>query len=104
MSFLVLFNYIIPISLYVTLEFQKFFGSFFLIWDLDIYDEVIFYHLRNGIGVVELSNASNIHHVEIIDLIKVLFIRTNLLTDQVILHVIKIRFTVYQSYFFFFLR
>ena len=34
-----LYNYIIPISLYVTLEFQKFFGSFFLVWDLQLYDE-----------------------------------------------------------------
>ena len=39
LSFLVLFNYIIPISLYVTLELQKFFGSLFLTWDLDLYDE-----------------------------------------------------------------
>ena len=39
MSFLVLFNYIIPISLYVTLEFQKFLGSLFFVWDLDLYDE-----------------------------------------------------------------
>ena len=39
LSFLVLYNYIIPISLYVTLELQKFFGSLFLTWDLDLYDE-----------------------------------------------------------------
>lgn len=39
LSFLVLFNYIIPISLYVTLEFQKFFGSLFFIWDVELYDE-----------------------------------------------------------------
>ena len=39
LSFLVLFNYIIPISLYVTLELQKFFGSLFLTWDLELYDE-----------------------------------------------------------------
>ena len=38
-SFMVLYNYIIPISLYVTLEFQKFFGSLFLVWDLNLYDE-----------------------------------------------------------------
>ncbi|XP_063587214.1 phospholipid-transporting ATPase IF-like isoform X2 [Penaeus indicus] len=35
-SFLVLFNYIIPISLYVTLELQKFFGAMFLEWDDDL--------------------------------------------------------------------
>ena len=34
LSFLVLYNYIIPISLYVTLELQKFCGSLFLVWDL----------------------------------------------------------------------
>ena len=34
-----LHSYIIPISLYVTLEFQKFFGSLFLVWDLELYDE-----------------------------------------------------------------
>ena len=39
MSFLVLYNYIIPISLYVTIEFQKFCGSFLLAWDLELYDE-----------------------------------------------------------------
>ena len=39
MSFLVLFNYIIPISLYVTLEVQKFCGAFFLEWDVELYDE-----------------------------------------------------------------
>ncbi len=39
LSFLVLFGYISPISLYVTLELQKFFGSFFLTWDLELYDE-----------------------------------------------------------------
>ena len=40
MSFLILYNYIIPISLYVTIEFQKFCGSFLLAWDLELYDEV----------------------------------------------------------------
>ena len=37
-SFVVLYNYIIPISLYVTLEVQKFVGSMFLEWDLELYD------------------------------------------------------------------
>merc|ERR1740128_53993 len=32
-SFLILFNFIIPISLYVTMEVQKFFGSWFFGWD-----------------------------------------------------------------------
>lgn len=37
-SFLILFNYLIPISLYVTIELNKFIGSFFMEWDLDMYD------------------------------------------------------------------
>ena len=36
--FLVIFNYIVPISLYVTIELQKFLGSKFLAWDRDLYD------------------------------------------------------------------
>ncbi|XP_063858808.1 phospholipid-transporting ATPase IF-like isoform X2 [Scylla paramamosain] len=32
-SFLVIYNYVIPISLYVTLEMQKFLGAMFLEWD-----------------------------------------------------------------------
>ncbi|KAK0098029.1 hypothetical protein PV326_011702 [Microctonus aethiopoides] len=38
LSFTVLFNYIIPISLYVTVELQKFLGSYFFRWDMDMYD------------------------------------------------------------------
>ncbi|XP_076284102.1 phospholipid-transporting ATPase IF [Lasioglossum baleicum] len=38
-SFAVLYNYIVPISLYVTIELQKFLGSFFFSWDIDLYDE-----------------------------------------------------------------
>lgn len=38
MSFLILFNYLIPISLYVTIEMHKFLGSFFMEWDVDLYD------------------------------------------------------------------
>lgn len=34
---MVLYNFIIPISLYVTVEMQKFLGSFFIGWDLDLY-------------------------------------------------------------------
>ena len=36
--FMVIFNYIVPISLYVTIELQKFLGSKFLAWDRDLYD------------------------------------------------------------------
>ncbi|XP_069753203.1 phospholipid-transporting ATPase IF isoform X3 [Narcine bancroftii] len=39
LAFMVLYNYIIPISLYVTVEMQKFLGSFFIVWDLDLYHE-----------------------------------------------------------------
>ncbi|XP_014213401.1 probable phospholipid-transporting ATPase IF [Copidosoma floridanum] len=38
-SFIVLLNYILPISLYVTLEMQKFLGSYLFNWDLKMYDE-----------------------------------------------------------------
>lgn len=37
-SFVILFNYLIPISLYVTIELHKFVGSLFLEWDVDLYD------------------------------------------------------------------
>ncbi|XP_034184560.1 phospholipid-transporting ATPase IF isoform X1 [Osmia lignaria lignaria] len=39
LTFTVLYNYIVPISLYVTIELQKFFSSFFFSWDIDMYDE-----------------------------------------------------------------
>ena len=32
---MVLFNYIIPVSMYVTVELQKFLGSYFLTWAPD---------------------------------------------------------------------
>lgn len=38
-SYLLLFNYVIPISLYVTLELQKFAGGILLSWDQAMYDE-----------------------------------------------------------------
>ncbi|XP_011501705.1 PREDICTED: probable phospholipid-transporting ATPase IF [Ceratosolen solmsi marchali] len=40
LSFTLLFNYVVPISLYVTIEMQKFLGSFFFSWDLEMYDEI----------------------------------------------------------------
>ncbi|XP_042336155.1 phospholipid-transporting ATPase IG isoform X1 [Sceloporus undulatus] len=39
LSFMVLFNFIIPVSMYVTVEMQKFLGSFFISWDKDMYDK-----------------------------------------------------------------
>lgn len=38
---MVLFNFIIPVSMYVTVEMQKFFGSFFITWDKDFFDPEI---------------------------------------------------------------
>ena len=34
-----LFNYIIPLSMYVTIELQRFVGSQFIEWDLELYDD-----------------------------------------------------------------
>ncbi|KAL2087806.1 hypothetical protein ACEWY4_016634 [Coilia grayii] len=39
LAFMVLFNYIIPVSMYVTVEMQKFLGSYFITWDDDMFDE-----------------------------------------------------------------
>uniref|UniRef100_A0A8C4SP12 Phospholipid-transporting ATPase n=1 Tax=Erpetoichthys calabaricus TaxID=27687 RepID=A0A8C4SP12_ERPCA len=41
LSFMVLFNFIIPVSMYVTVEMQKFLGSFFITWDRDFFDPEI---------------------------------------------------------------
>ncbi|XP_059371652.1 phospholipid-transporting ATPase IG-like isoform X3 [Carassius carassius] len=41
LSFMVLFNFIIPVSMYVTVEMQKFLGSFFITWDKDFFDSEI---------------------------------------------------------------
>ncbi|XP_055869059.1 phospholipid-transporting ATPase IF-like isoform X2 [Biomphalaria glabrata] len=38
LAFMVIYNYIIPISLYVTVELQKFLGSIFFGWDVEMYD------------------------------------------------------------------
>ncbi|MGH0138058.1 UNVERIFIED_CONTAM: hypothetical protein FKN15_026035 [Acipenser sinensis] len=38
LAFMVLFNYIIPVSMYVTVEMQKFLGSYFITWDDDMFD------------------------------------------------------------------
>ncbi|KAL5277152.1 ATP11B family protein [Megaselia abdita] len=39
LSFLILFNYLIPISLYVTIEMHRVVGGLFMEWDLELYDE-----------------------------------------------------------------
>ncbi|XP_031559260.1 probable phospholipid-transporting ATPase IF [Actinia tenebrosa] len=36
--FLILYNYVIPISLYVTVELQKFIGALFFVWDAKMYN------------------------------------------------------------------
>ncbi|XP_068181058.1 phospholipid-transporting ATPase IG isoform X1 [Antennarius striatus] len=41
LSFMVLFNFIIPVSMYVTVEMQKFLGSYFITWDKDFFDPEI---------------------------------------------------------------
>ncbi|XP_041055544.1 phospholipid-transporting ATPase IH isoform X1 [Carcharodon carcharias] len=41
LAFMVLFNYIIPVSMYVTVEMQKFLGSYFISWDEDMFDDEI---------------------------------------------------------------
>ncbi|XP_061548497.1 phospholipid-transporting ATPase IH isoform X5 [Phycodurus eques] len=38
LAFMVLFNYIIPVSMYVTVEMQKFLGSYFIMWDDEMFD------------------------------------------------------------------
>ncbi|XP_032878178.1 probable phospholipid-transporting ATPase IH isoform X1 [Amblyraja radiata] len=42
LAFMVLFNYIIPVSMYVTVEMQKFFGSYFITWDEEMFDEELY--------------------------------------------------------------
>ena len=32
-------NYLVPLSMYVTIELQRFIGSEFFQWDLEMYDE-----------------------------------------------------------------
>ncbi len=39
LSFLLLYNYVIPISLYVTLEMQKFLGGLLIKFDREMWDE-----------------------------------------------------------------
>lgn len=39
--FMVLFNFIIFVFMYVIVEMQKFLGFFFILWDKDFYDEEI---------------------------------------------------------------
>lgn len=62
LSFLVLFNYLIPISLYVTIEMHKFLGSLYLEWDTDLYDEA-----TNQPMIVNTSDLNEeLGHVELL--------------------------------------
>uniref|UniRef100_A0A3Q3FQC6 Phospholipid-transporting ATPase n=1 Tax=Kryptolebias marmoratus TaxID=37003 RepID=A0A3Q3FQC6_KRYMA len=53
LAFMVLFNYIIPVSMYVTVEMQKFLGSYFIMWDDEMFDE----ELQEG-AVVNTSDLN----------------------------------------------
>ncbi|XP_067641161.1 phospholipid-transporting ATPase IF isoform X2 [Eurosta solidaginis] len=53
LSFLILFNYLIPISLYVTIELQRGICGFFMEWDLQLYDEATDEHF-----IVNTSNLN----------------------------------------------
>ncbi|XP_029922865.1 probable phospholipid-transporting ATPase IH isoform X3 [Myripristis murdjan] len=60
LAFMVLFNYIIPVSMYVTVEMQKFLGSYFIMWDDEMFDEELGEHavvntsdLNEELGQVE---------------------------------------------------
>ncbi|EDW00129.1 GH12697 [Drosophila grimshawi] len=39
LSFLILFNYLIPISLYVTIELQRIISGFYMEWDMELYEK-----------------------------------------------------------------
>lgn len=61
---MVLFNYIIPVSMYVTVEMQKFLGSYFITWDNEMFDEelgegplVNTSDLNEELGQVSVSGA-----------------------------------------------
>lgn len=64
LAFMVLFNYIIPVSMYVTVEMQKFLGSYFIMWDDELFDEelgeravVNTSDLNEELGQVRAGNA-----------------------------------------------
>lgn len=57
--FMLLYNYVIPISLYVTLELQKMAGAFLIDWDLHLYDEEIDEPAQAKTSGEELAKWSN---------------------------------------------
>ena len=73
-SYLILFSYIIPISIYVTLEVQRVIGSMFIIWDRDLYDP--------GTDQAAMVNSSDLN--EELGQINLLFTdKTGTLTENV---------------------
>ena len=66
LSFMVLFNFIIPVSMYVTVEMQKFLGSFFITWDKDFFDPEI----KEGALVNTSDLNEELGQVRILDNIK----------------------------------
>lgn len=65
LSFMVLFNFIIPVSMYVTVEMQKFLGSFFITWDKDFFDPEI----KEGALVNTSDLNEELGQVRLMDLI-----------------------------------
>ena len=73
-SYLILFSYIIPISVYVTLEVQRVIGSMFIIWDRELYD--------SASGEAAVVNSSDLN--EELGQINLLFTdKTGTLTENV---------------------
>ncbi|XP_076435562.1 phospholipid-transporting ATPase IF-like [Babylonia areolata] len=73
LSFMVLFNYVIPVSLYVTVEMQKFLGSLFFHWDAEMFDD--------SINSQALANTSDLN--EELGQVEYLFTdKTGTLTDN----------------------
>ena len=73
-SYLILFSYIIPISVYVTLEVQRVIGSMFIIWDRQLFDSVT--------GEAAVVNSSDLN--EELGQINLLFTdKTGTLTENV---------------------
>lgn len=81
---MVLFNFIIPVSMYVTVEMQKFLGSFFISWDKDFYDEEI----NEGALVntsdlnEELGQVRTCLYLQEVNILKISFLRPSIANRQ----------------------
>lgn len=70
---MVLFNYIIPVSMYVTVEMQKFLGSYFIMWDDDMFDEELGERAQvntsdlneelGQVGYTHSTQSTHTHHI-----------------------------------------